>query len=206
MNSALNKSKPPHGLKARQLWRARFIHDKLKDYLPAEYLDFGCGNGAITYQGRELGYQAYGVDVDANLLFSIPMVVYDGKRLPFADNAYEGAIALFVLHHTPDVEASLAELARVTKQRLIIIEDVWENWWQKFFLYFFHHLFDLFMLILNKLRFTSWKVSAKLNFRDENGWIQTFERMGLKVAKVIPLTFLSWIPIRHKVFIVDVDG
>ena len=48
------------------------------------------------------------------------LVVFDGRRLPFPDGAFDLALLSNVLHHADDQPALLAEVCRVTRRRVII--------------------------------------------------------------------------------------
>ncbi|MFC1850634.1 class I SAM-dependent methyltransferase [candidate division CSSED10-310 bacterium] len=191
------------GLKRRQLRRAHFILDRIGAHLPPALLDFGCGNGALVAACRERSIKAVGVDVGINLLFPIPMVHYDGQKLPFQDNSIEAVSALFVLHHTPDPVKALQELTRVTRHKLLIIEDVWYNRHQKFWLHFFHYLFEYFMAMANLFGQSRWKVSTSFHFRTEQEWLHIFRDLRLKHRETIPLTLLKYFPVKHRIFVLE---
>ena len=53
--------------------------------------------------------------------------VYDGRRLPFRDGTFDTTLILLTLHHCDDPAAVLGEAARVTRQRLIVMESVYRN-------------------------------------------------------------------------------
>lgn len=50
-----------------------------------------------------------------------PAVRAFADRLPFADDSFDGAMALLTVHHWPDPLAGLAELARVTAGPLVVL-------------------------------------------------------------------------------------
>lgn len=89
-------------------------------------LDFGAGFGTLT-NSMEASFpiaDVVPIDVDDDIyLHTTPLVVYDGKRLPFADGAFDVAVIGFVLHHTSEPVALLAEVARVAR-RVVLLEDV----------------------------------------------------------------------------------
>ena len=49
----------------------------------------------------------------------------DVQELPFADGAFDAAVAAWMLYHVPDVERGLAELARVLRPggRLVAVTN-----------------------------------------------------------------------------------
>lgn len=82
-------------------------------------LEVGPGSGHTTWLMREWGCDVVTLDVDAT---TEPSVVEDIRKLPFRDGAFACALAAQVLEHLPyaDFEASLAELARVSRRIVVI--------------------------------------------------------------------------------------
>jgi len=60
----------------------------------------------------------------------LPLVVYDGNKMPFDENSFDVSLLLFVLHHCEDPAAVLKEAMRVSK-RVIVIEDTFYTRWGK---------------------------------------------------------------------------
>jgi SAM-dependent methyltransferase len=61
-----------------------------------------------------------------------PAIDARAEALPFDDGAFDAALAVLTVHHWPDLEAGLAELRRVARQRLVImtadpaaLADIW---------------------------------------------------------------------------------
>ncbi len=50
-----------------------------------------------------------------------PAVRASATHLPFADRAFAGALAVLTVHHWPDRARGLAELARVARERVVIV-------------------------------------------------------------------------------------
>jgi len=103
-------------------WDANFYAkyaDTLKPDRPSgKALDVGCGVGQVVARLTEAGYQAYGVDVSEPSIarakkFCPRCEVYDGRKLPFADNFFDSAGALNVLEHVDEPEAFIQEVVRV---------------------------------------------------------------------------------------------
>jgi len=83
-------------------------------------LDIGCGVGQVVARLAEAGFEAHGVDVSEPSIararkFSPRCQVYDGRRLPFADDFFDSAGALNVLEHVDQPEDFLREAVRITK-------------------------------------------------------------------------------------------
>ena len=91
-------------------------------------LDFGCGSGALVRELRTRGLEAYGIELDREIIRSSLrddvaeyVTLYEGKfPSPFSDQSFESVIASEVIEHIVDYEAALAEIARLTRSALAI--------------------------------------------------------------------------------------
>jgi 2-polyprenyl-3-methyl-5-hydroxy-6-metoxy-1,4-benzoquinol methylase len=98
---------------------------------PASVLDVGCGEGVLTERwAQRLGSgRIVGVDLEdpklqtewasrqqANLEFR----TFDGRGLPFPDDAFDMAAAIEVLEHVPDPDHTVAEMARVAQRHMLV--------------------------------------------------------------------------------------
>ncbi|GAB4296485.1 MAG: hypothetical protein Fur0025_34060 [Oscillatoriaceae cyanobacterium] len=100
---------------------------ELTKNLPAPILDFGCGSGVLVKDLREMGLEAYGIEIDRPMIHQYlleaakPYVtIYDGSfPLPFPDRAFASIISTEVIEHVPDYESAVAELARVTQSQAV---------------------------------------------------------------------------------------
>lgn len=114
-----------------------WVKEKVSRFLPwlpagSTAVDIGAGNGLVAFELINAGINATAVDVaNLSILPEIPVTVYDGEKLPYANNHFDNALLLTVLHHTTDPVAVLKESARVAKQ-VVIIEDVYKNVVQKY--------------------------------------------------------------------------
>jgi SAM-dependent methyltransferase len=52
---------------------------------------------------------------------SAPVVQASGTHLPFRDDTFAAALAVLTIHHWPDRRRGLAELARVARERIVIL-------------------------------------------------------------------------------------
>ncbi|HEY9218255.1 MAG TPA: class I SAM-dependent methyltransferase, partial [Phenylobacterium sp.] len=88
----------------------------------ARVLDIGCGSGdiAAAIMARRPDVAIQGVDVFVRPETRIPVAGYDGKTLPYADQTFDVAMMVDVLHHTDDPAAVMAEAKRVAKQGVLI--------------------------------------------------------------------------------------
>jgi SAM-dependent methyltransferase len=103
---------------------------------PASTLEVGCGDGALlcALAARGFGGELHGVEISqaaveiARRRAQIRSVsLYDGARLPAADQAYELGVLSHVLEHVEEPAALLAEAARACAA--IVVEVPLEaNW------------------------------------------------------------------------------
>jgi SAM-dependent methyltransferase len=99
-------------------------------------LDVGCGPGALTAElVRRLG-PAVVAAVDPSEPFvaaarsrypGVDVVQASAEELPFADRAFDAALAQLVVHFMSDPVAGLAEMARVTRRDGVVAACVWDH-------------------------------------------------------------------------------
>ncbi|MBA3394186.1 MAG: class I SAM-dependent methyltransferase [Deltaproteobacteria bacterium] len=100
-------------------------------------LDIGCGPALVTWH---LGMRHRGpilaVDiVDSRIKPTSHFALYNGIHLPFEDDSIDVAMLNFVLHHVPNdtKPAVLAEVHRVVRHRVIVMEDTPRNFMDRIF-------------------------------------------------------------------------
>lgn len=105
-------------------WDSRFYEKFTRTIQPdtpgGTVLDIGCGVGQVVERLNRAGFVAHGVDVaEANIRRAQRLcnrcILYDGGRLPFADNTFAATGALNVLEHVEDPELFISEAVRVTR-------------------------------------------------------------------------------------------
>jgi SAM-dependent methyltransferase len=98
---------------------------------PESVLDVGCGEGVLTAEWAErLGdRRVVGIDLDdpklraeweARRRPNLEFRAEEATSLSFADGDFDMAAAIEVLEHLPDPEATLSEMARVARRRLLV--------------------------------------------------------------------------------------
>jgi SAM-dependent methyltransferase len=75
-----------------------------------------------------------GVDVRPRPQAAIPVLRYDGQRLPFADSSFDLVLLIDILHHTEDPSRVLAEASRVARRGILIKDHYWESRWDHWLL------------------------------------------------------------------------
>ena len=122
-----------HGLKAWDRifgWKrrneARATLEHVADYITpgASVLDIGCGTGyLLDVLDTDFQCEAFGCDVVRPPVTIEHFTLFDGNRLPYADQSVDIAFLVFVLHHAEDPGVLLHEASRVARKSVIVIED-----------------------------------------------------------------------------------
>ena len=173
---AFLKVKPARwALRHLALWRVQGKLAEIGSYLNLadRLLDVGAGNCILDRELGRRGYDVVPVDLK-NLSFvdEIVPVAYDGTTLPFGDDSFDVALVITVLHHAPDPDAVLAEVSRVAR-RIIVIEEIYENSFEKYLTYAIDSLFNLQFF------------SHPRSNRTDAGWRETFQDLRLDVSAAV---------------------
>lgn len=85
-------------------------------------VDIGAGIGGPAASFRDRGHDVIAVEPSVPMISigrrrypDLTFVRAAGERLPFSDDSFDAATALYVLHHTDDPEAVLAEARRLVR-------------------------------------------------------------------------------------------
>ncbi|OHV72033.1 SAM-dependent methyltransferase [Mesorhizobium sp. LCM 4576] len=102
-------------------------------------LDVGCGTGSLTFELAKSAHLAEIQAIDFSPVFvaaakeknTDPRVTIsqaDATALPFADNAFDRALALLVLHFVPEAGKAVAEMRRVVRPGGVVAAVVWDHY------------------------------------------------------------------------------
>ena len=142
----------------------------------ARILDVGCGDGLISavLQSRRPDLTLRGIDVLPRNHTHIPVEIFDGFRIPFADQSFDVVLFSDVLHHTSDPAVLLREAHRVAAHS-VLLKD--------------HNLSGLaagarlrFMDYVGNSRFG---VALPNNYWTERQWRAAWQEIGLHPEKLI---------------------
>jgi SAM-dependent methyltransferase len=144
---------------------------------PLNVLDLGAGEGYVGEVIQALwGARVALVDIVPMNQTELPHHVYDGRQLPFADGVFDLTLLYFVLHHADDPETVLREALRVSGDRVLVVESVYEAAW------------DLRLLSFLDRWANRWRSGGMLkaqeehiHFRTAAAWRALFEALGVTV-------------------------
>lgn len=121
-------STPAGKLRAER--RSRLIIERLKEESFSKVLEIGAGTGIFTEFFCKAGLDIYCLDISFDLLektrmkcqgpFALKLNVADAANLPYADESFDAAVGVCVLHHL-DIIPVLKEIKRVIKKGGVII-------------------------------------------------------------------------------------
>ena len=157
-------------------------------------LDVGMGNGTIAKQvQKDYNADIKGVDVIDYNITDIPLTIYDGRRIDFKDGSFDITLIMEVLHHCDDALAVLKEVKRVTKDKIIIFEDVYTSKIHKIVTY----LYDFMMNIRHS-------VNVPFNFKNQREWVNIFRELGLRLVEVKPYPHNPfYCPMKTRMFVLE---
>ena len=103
-------------------WEA--LKPYLRERAPGLFMDVGCGTGYAMAQAHELGFSVTGIDPEiakygvwdesVNAV-TRHIVTAVAEHIPFPDNCFDVVYSSHAIEHFADVNAGVAELARVLK-------------------------------------------------------------------------------------------
>jgi SAM-dependent methyltransferase len=84
-------------------------------------LDVAAGGGHVTRRLREAGLEVVSCDPAPGMQ---PDVICRAEDLPFADASFDVVACRVAAHHFEDVRASVAEMARVSADRVLVVDNL----------------------------------------------------------------------------------
>ncbi len=112
-------------------WPQDVALEALAAVKPARLLEVGPGTGAFAARcAAELSCQVVALDSSPEMIAAtaarrVAAVLGDVHQLPFADGAFDAAVAAWMLYHTADLNRAIGELARVLRPggRLVAVTN-----------------------------------------------------------------------------------
>jgi len=157
-------------------------------------IDIGSGTGFVAkIIAEKKSSKITLVDVCLNpLCKSLPMIIYDGKTLPFPDNNFETALLIAVLHHCHKPMRVLDEAIRVSSKKIIVMEDLFESPLEKW-------------LTLIEDSIVNWDFRGHPhNNKSENEWLEIFRKKKLKLTNFEKFRLVcAGFPFRLGIFVLE---
>lgn len=112
--------------------RAAVLFDRVGPHLPASgtIADLGSGTGHNAEEIRRrttLSVREFDV-ADLHWVGSGP-VIFNGGRVPVDDGAFEGLLMLFVLQYLDSPQELLAEVCRISRGPVIVLQSTYRGKW-----------------------------------------------------------------------------
>lgn len=110
--------------------RSDQLIEQVGDWLPAKgpLLDLGSGTGHLSARlERELGVDVVAADVTDMHVTGRPPVLIDDGPLPFDTGAFSASLLFFMLAYPVNPAGVLAEAARVTSGRVILVQSLYSG-------------------------------------------------------------------------------
>ena len=176
--------------------RARQIARRIAPYINKKdkIIDIGTGTGFVAQSVIEKKKNKITcVDVRLNpLCKTLPVTIYDGKKLPFADKSFDTALLIAVLHHCEHPLQVLDEVVRVSSKRIIIMEDLFESRIEK-------------LLTLIEDSIVNWEFKGHPHSnKTESAWLASFKKRRLNVEHFEKFRLIcAGFPFRLGIFILE---
>lgn len=178
-----------------------FMKCEMGPYLKkgSSLLDVGSGSGYLAKElERRLGLKVTCTDIVDLRKTDVPIVLFDGKNLPFADNSFDYLLFSYVLHHAgPNQEKLLREAKRVAKKRVIVFEDEAVGGFGDLFTSCHRFAYDFLYDI---------KRNNPCVFHHASEWEKIFKKLGFKmIAKEVGWTIGSVVsPVKRSFWVLGV--
>lgn len=184
------------GSASRQLQdRAEFFTSLFEKELPPQssILDIGGRWGFYAGPLEKRGHKPLVLDVVRPGFQKAPVVIYNGSTMPFADKSFDVSILVTVLHHIRDQVAVLQEARRVTRKRILVVEDLYH-----------HPAGRIWTILRDRLLNFEW-FGHPCGFKNRDGWESFFKGQGFQVRGCREVyTWLCGLRILNGVFVLEV--
>ena len=177
--------------------RAEKIVQLFENQIPhgSRILDLGGGWGFYAEPLKKRGHEHLVLDVVDPGYQKAPVMLYDGLRIPFPDQCFDVTILITMLHHVPDPGLLLKEVHRVTRQKVIVVEDL------------YHHAVGRFWTICRDRLLNMEFMAHPHQFRKDIEWQKFFKIFGFEVSSLKSFyTWLSGFRILNGIYILEKIG
>jgi SAM-dependent methyltransferase len=161
----------------RYIYRRRIqrLSELISPFIPegSTLLDVGCGDGKLAWslQQKRPDLHIEGMDVLVRRRTWLPVLPFDGARIPFVDASVDCVMLIDVLHHTKEPLKLLYEALRVSRRWLIIKDHVLQG-----------PAAGLRLRLMDWLGNSRYAVALPYNYLSEEDWSAMRRTLGVKVA------------------------
>ncbi len=177
--------------------RAEKIVRLFENQIPrkSRILDLGGGWGFYAEPLKTRGHEPLVLDVVSPGYQKAPVVLYDGFKIPFPDQSFDVAILITMLHHVPDPQALFKEVRRVTRQKVVVVEDL------------YHHAVGRFWTICRDRLLNMEFTAHPHQFRKDGDWREFFKIARFEVSSFKSFyTWLSGFRILNGIYVLEKKG
>ncbi len=185
---------PSLGLEARAEFFTRIFEKYLKPQ--SRILDIGGGWGFYAAPLEKRGHSHTVLEVIKPGYQKAPVLIYDPERpFPFPDKSFDVSLLVTVLHHIPDPAAVLREAKRVTRDKVIVVEDL------------YHHPAGRVWTILRDQFYNLEFFGHPCQFKKREEWLEFFSGLGFRAAgEESVYTWMAGLRIFNGVFALEVPS
>jgi SAM-dependent methyltransferase len=136
-------------------------------------LDVGTSCGRLAKNIKiKLDIKFVGVDTHIQPKTFVPIIIGDGKKLPFKENSFDCVMIIDVLHHDNNPQKIIEEAKRVSKNYILIKDHYWDT------------KMDLALLrCIDYICNRPYGVNLPYSFFDTLSWVDLIKNNGLAIAK-----------------------
>lgn len=113
--------------------------EKFASFIPrSKVLKIGNGLGNLSESIRPFTQELTILDTEVSpkTINKDHVQLYSGYPIPYPNKSFDTTIIVFTLHHIPQSSLYFKEVLRVTDKRIILLEETYDNVFQKIHLYF----------------------------------------------------------------------
>lgn len=161
--------------------RAEKIVQLFEKQIPrgSRILDLGGGWGFYAEPLKKRGHESLVLDVVNPGYQKAPVMLYDGFRIPFPDQSFDVTILMTMLHHVPDPQALFKEVQRVTRHKVVVVEDL------------YHHAAGRFWTLCRDRFLNVEFLEHPHQFRKNGEWLEFFKGAGFEASSF--KSFYTWL-------------
>lgn len=146
-------------------------------------LDIGLGSGiTATSFAKQFSLQVSGIDIQDDRwenYKNVPLIVYNGEDMPIPTKSIPICLIAFVLHHCSNKSQVLAEVQRITRNYIIILEEVVDNPFQKYLMILYDKIINL-IIFKHFISSPDFMSQAHLNNLFQNAHLKILEKKTIQ--------------------------